>query len=162
MPPAPYRRPNTLLIIALTTLITGTLDIADAIIFYALRGVSPIRILQGIAFGLLGRPAFSGGIPTALLGLALHFFIAATVATIYILASRKFPLSRHPFLYGTLYGIAVYIVMNYVVLPLSHIGLRPLPPLVPLINGVAALIFCIGIPTALIAHRYIPQTEHAS
>jgi hypothetical protein len=162
MPPAPYRRPNTLLIIALTTLIIGTLDIADAIIFYALRGVSPIRILQGIAFGLLGRPAFSGGIPTALLGLALHFFIAATVATIYILASRKFPLSRHPFLYGTLYGIAVYIVMNYVVLPLSHIGLRPLPPLVPLINGVAALIFCIGIPTALIAHRYIPQTEHAS
>jgi hypothetical protein len=162
MPPAPDRRPNTLLVIALTTLIIGTLDIADAIIFYALRGVSPIRILQGIAFGLLGRPAFSGGIPTALLGLALHFFIAATVATIYILASRKFPLSRHPFLYGTLYGIAVYIVMNYVVLPLSHIGLRPLPPLVPLINGVAALIFCIGIPTALIAHRYIPQTEHAS
>ena len=158
----PDRRTNTPLVIALTALLIGTLDIADAIIFYAIRGVAPIRILQGIASGLLGRPAMSGGLPTAILGLALHFFIAATVATIYILASRKLPLSRHPLLYGTLYGVAVYIVMNYVVLPLSHIGLRPLPPLIPLINGIAALIFCIGIPTALIARRYLPQREQTS
>jgi hypothetical protein len=162
MPPAPDRRANTLLVIAFATLVIGTLDIADALIFYAIRGVPPIRILQGIASGLLGRPAFSGGASTALLGLVLHFFIAAIVATNYILASRKLPLFRHPFLYGTLYGIAVYVVMNYVVLPLSHIGLRPLPPLIPFINGVAALIFCIGIPTALIARHYLPQTEHTS
>jgi hypothetical protein len=162
MPTNPERRTNTPLVIALTALLIGTLDIADAIIFYAIRGVAPIRILQGIASGLLGRTAFSGGARTALLGLALHFFIAATVATIYILASRSLPLSRHPLLYGTLYGVAVYIVMNYVVLPLSHIGLRPLPPLIPLINGVAALIFCIGIPTALIARRYLPQREQPS
>jgi hypothetical protein len=162
MPTNPERRTNTPLVIALTALLIGTLDIADAIIFYAIRGVAPIRILQGIASGLLGRTAFSGGARTALLGLALHFFIAATVATIYILASRSLPLSRHPLLYGTLYGVAVYIVMNYVVLPLSHIGLRPLPPLIPLINGVAALIFFIGIPVALIARHYIPYPEQTS
>ena len=162
MPTNPERRTNTPLVIALTALLIGTLDIADALIFYAIRGVAPIRILQGIASGLLGRTAFNGGTRTALLGLALHFFIAATVATIYILASRSLPLSRHPLLYGTLYGVAVYIVMNYVVLPLSHIGLRPLPPLIPLINGVAALIFFIGIPVALIARHYIPYPEHTS
>ena len=162
MPTNPERRTNTPLVIALTALLIGTLDIADALIFYAIRGVAPIRILQGIASGLLGHTAFNGGARTALLGLALHFFIAATVATIYILASRSLPLSRHPLLYGTLYGIAVYIVMNYVVLPLSHIGLRPLPPLIPLINGVAALIFFIGIPVALIARHYIPYPEPTS
>lgn len=155
-------RPHLLKIIAGATLLVGTLDIADAFIFYALRGVPPIRILQGIASGLLGRAAFREGLHSALLGLALHFFIAGTVATIYLLTSRRLPLSRHPFLYGTLYGIAVYCVMNYIVLPLSRVGPRPLfPPLIPFINGVAALIFCIGIPLALIARRYIRQTTNA-
>jgi hypothetical protein len=142
--------------VALCCLIAGTLDISDALIFYGLRGVSPIRILQGIASGLLGRAAFTQGTRSAILGLLLHYFIATTVATIYIFASRGLPLSRHPLLWGGLYGVCVYIVMNYVVLPLSKIGPRPTPPLIPLINGVAALIFCIGIPTALIARRYIP------
>jgi hypothetical protein len=142
--------------VALCCLIAGTLDISDALIFYGLRGVSPIRLLQNIASGLLGRAAFTQGTRSAILGLLLHYFIATTVATIYILASRRLPLSRHPLLWGGLYGVCVYIVMNYVVVPLSKIGPRPAPPLIPLVNGVAALIFCIGIPTALIARRYIP------
>jgi hypothetical protein len=142
--------------VALCCLIAGTLDISDALIFYGLRGVSPVRILQGIASGLLGRAAFAQGGRSAILGLLLHYFIATTVATIYILASRRFPLSHRPLLWGGLYGVCVYIVMNYVVIPLSSIGPRPAPPLIPLINGVAALIFCIGIPTALIARRFIP------
>jgi hypothetical protein len=142
--------------IATACLIAGTLDISDALIFYGLRGISPIRILQGIASGILGRAAFTQGTRSAILGLLLHYFIATTVATIYICASRRLPLSRHPFLWGSLYGIVVYIVMNYAVVPLSKIGSRPTPPLIPLINGVAALIICIGIPTALIARHYIP------
>jgi hypothetical protein len=154
--PSPGPRPQYLKAIALSCLIAGSLDISDALIFYGIRGVSPVRILQGIASGLLGRAAFTQGMRSAVLGLLLHYFIATTVATIYIFASRKLPLSRHPFLYGSVYGIVVYIVMNYIVLPLSKIGLRPTPPLIPLINGVAALIFCIGIPIALIARRYIP------
>jgi hypothetical protein len=142
--------------VALCCLIAGTLDISDALIFYGLRGVSPIRLLQNIASGLLGRASFTQGTRSAILGLLLHYFIATTVATIYIFASHRLPLSRHPFLWGGFYGLCVYIVMNYVVLPLSKIGPRPTPPLIPLINGVAALIFCIGIPIALIARRYIP------
>ena len=142
--------------IATAGLVAGTLDIADALIFYGIRGVSPVRILQGIAYGLIGRDSYSQGMRSALLGLLLHFFIATTVAAIYVLASRKLSLSRRPLLFGALYGVAVYIVMNYMVLPLSHVGLRPLPPLVPLTNGVAALVFCVGIPIALIARKYSP------
>jgi hypothetical protein len=142
--------------IGLACLIAGTLDLSDALIFYGFRGVPPTRILQGIASGILGRASFTQGTHSALLGLLLHYFIATTVATIYFIASRRLPLSRHPLLWGGLYGITVYVVMNYVVIPLSKIGPRPTPPLVPLINGVAALVFCIGIPVALIARRYIP------
>ncbi|MGD0445645.1 MAG: hypothetical protein ABSA39_17055 [Edaphobacter sp.] len=156
MQTAPPASPQFGKAVALCCLIAGTLDISDAFIFYGLRGVTTIRILQGIASGLLGRAAFTQGTRSAILGLLLHYFIATTVATIYIFASRRLPLSRHPFLWRGLYGIGVYIVMNYVVIPLSRIGPRPTPPLIPLINGVAALIFCIGIPTALIARRYIP------
>jgi hypothetical protein len=144
-------------VLAGATLLVGTLDISDALIFYGLRGISPTRILQGIASGVLGRAAFGMGHRSALLGLFFHFFIAFSATTVFFLASGKLPLARHPFLYGTLFGVALYCVMNYIVLPLSKIGWRPTPPLVPLVNGVAALVFCIGIPLAFIARRYLPQ-----
>jgi hypothetical protein len=150
-------RPALWKVIAGATLLVGTLDIFDAFIFYGLRRVTPTRILQGIASGVLGRAAFGMGQRSALLGLFFHFFIAFSATTVFLLASHKLPVARHPFLYGTLFGVALYLVMNYIVLPLSQIGLRPTPPLIPLINGVAALVVCIGIPLALIARRYIPQ-----
>jgi hypothetical protein len=150
-------RPALWKVIAGATLLVGTLDIFDAFIFYGLRRVTPTRILQGIASGVLGRAAFGMGQRSALLGLFFHFFIAFSATTVFLLASHKLPVARHPFLYGTLFGVALYLVMNYIVLPLSQIGLRPTPPLIPLINGVAALVVCIGIPLALIARRYIAQ-----
>jgi hypothetical protein len=150
-------RPPLWKVIAGATLLVGVLDLSDAFIFYALRGVSPIRILQGIAGGIYGRAALGMGHRSALLGLICHFFIAFCATTVFLLAARKLPLARRPWLYGALFGVALYCVMNYIVLPLSKIGLRPTPPLVPLINGVAALVFCIGIPLAFIARRYVPQ-----
>jgi hypothetical protein len=97
--PSSERRPPYIKAIVLSCLIAGTLDISDALIFYGLRGVRPIRLLQNIASGLLGRAAFVQGLHSALL---LHYFIATTVATIYISVSRRLPLSRHPFLLGSL------------------------------------------------------------
>jgi hypothetical protein len=144
-------------VIAGATLLVGTLDISDAFIFYGLRGVYPLRILQGIASGALGRAALGMGHRAALLGLFFHFFIAFCATSVFLLAARKLPLAHRPWLYGALFGVALYLVMNYIVLPLSKIGLRPMPPLVPLINGVAALVFCIGIPLAFIARRYVPR-----
>ena len=144
-------------VIAGATLLVGTLDISDAFIFYGLRGVSPIRILQGIASGIYGRAALGMGHRSAVLGLLCHFFIAFCATSVFLLAARRLPLAQHPWLYGTLFGVALYCVMNYIVLPLSRIGWRPTPPLIPFINGVAALVFCIGIPLAFIARRYVPQ-----
>jgi len=42
----------------------------------------PIRIFQS-ASGLLGRAAFSGGLRTAILGGALHYFIAFMIVVPY-------------------------------------------------------------------------------
>ena len=135
----------------LGALVVGTLDIAEVILFYWLRGVEPIRVVQGVATGLYGKASFQGGIRTALIGLALHFFIATVVVAVYHLASRKIALLRTaPIVMGATYGLLVYAFMNAVVLPLSAAG----PPrfvLPVVLNGLFAHIFCIGIPTGLLA-----------
>ena len=46
-------------------------------------------ILHSIAAGFLGRDAArAGGVPTAALGLLLHFLVAFIIASIYVVASR--------------------------------------------------------------------------
>jgi len=70
-------------------LTAGVLDSVDAVIAFGLKGMNPIQVLQYIASGALGSEAFKGGLATAALGAALHFFIAFVVAAVYYTASRK-------------------------------------------------------------------------
>ena len=113
--------------------------------------MSPIRILQSIAAGLLGRASFQGGAGTAALGLFLHFFIAFVIVAIYFAAARGIPLlTRRPFLFGPLYGLVAYWVMNYVVLPLSAAG-GSHPAGAVLTNGLLIHAFGVGLPAALAA-----------
>jgi hypothetical protein len=55
---------------------------------------------------------------------------------------------------GLLYGIAVYLFMNLIALPLSGVP-HPLKPasVVSRVNGVLALMFCIGLTIALLVRR---------
>jgi hypothetical protein len=134
-------------------IVVGLLDLLDAIVFYGLMGARPIRIFQSIASGLLGRAAFAGGLPTALLGAALHFFIAFAIVSTYYLASRQLGvLRRHPVVCGLVYGVLVYFFMNLVVLPLSATG-KPSFALPVLLNGIIGHALLVGIPSALFARR---------
>ncbi|MEO8359349.1 MAG: hypothetical protein ABI672_04910 [Vicinamibacteria bacterium] len=134
-------------------LAVGTLDILKPITFSLARGGSPIRMLQGIASGALGRDSFQGGFATAALGLALHFFIAFSVFTTYYLVSRKVDvLRRHALVLGPLYGIAVYFFMQFVVFPLSAIGSVP-HPTSALVDGILTHILCVGLPIGLVVHE---------
>ena len=136
-------------------MVVGVLDIAYAIAFsYWRSGTSPIRVLQSVASGALGRDAYAGGLPTAALGLALHFLIALIITAIFFaVASRARALTMQPVLIGALYGIVVYLVMNFFVIPLSKIGPRPLPATIVIVTGVLVHIFLIGIPIASGAAR---------
>jgi hypothetical protein len=139
-----------------TALIVGTLDITYAILFsYFRSGTAPERLLQSVAAGWFGREAaFSGGATTAAAGLGFHFLIAFTITAIFFAAaSRLRGLTRAPYITGPLYGIAVYLVMNFVVIPLSQIGARPHPATVVLVSGVLVHMFLIGTPIALGARR---------
>jgi hypothetical protein len=132
-------------------LTVGALDGLDALVFFGLRGVSPARLFQGIASGLLGRSAFEGGMATAVLGVLLHFFIAFAVVAMYHVAARRIPgLIRQPWIYGPLYGLLVYAVMNFIVIPLSAIGARS-PSTGVLLNGLLIHALGVGLPAALSA-----------
>lgn len=144
---------------ALTTILygglsAGVLDITAAFIISSLRhGRGPVLVLQSIAGGLLGRnAAFQGGLKTAALGLALHFLIATTATAVYYAVSLKLPLIvRRAVGCGLLYGIAVYLFMQMVVLPLSalHVSLFNQPATAILI-GVLVHMVCVGLPIALV------------
>ena len=136
-------------------LVAGTLDLTAACVYAWLRsGVRPVRVFHSVASGLLGADAFTGGAKTAILGVALHFLIATSAAAVFYLVSRKWLfLIERPFLAGLLYGIPVYVFMNFIVLPLSQIGFRPQLISVRLVNLVILMV-CIGLPIALIVRRY--------
>jgi hypothetical protein len=135
--------------------LAGVLDITAAFV----RWGKPVRILQGIASGLLGPQAFQGGWGIVALGMTLHFVIAFSAAAVYYAASRKPVFLRsHAVLSGLLYGIAVYMFMSWVVVPLSAFPKSKAPFSV---TGVAISLlthmFCVGLPIALAVRRFAPD-----
>ena len=103
--------------ILLGGLIASTIDVGAAML---IGGRGAVYILQSIAGGLLARAAFAGGAATAALGLVLQWAMGLIIAAVFVLASRRLPvLSRRWVLAGLGYGVVIFVVMNYVVVPLS-------------------------------------------
>lgn len=144
-------------------LIAGTVDIGAASIINALN---PLIILQAIATGLLGRASFQDGAGSMVLGLLLQWGMSILIAAFYTLAANRWPvLARRWFLWGTLYGVVVFIVMNYVVVPLSAAPFKPTHALSWFVeNGLAMLVF--GWIIAYTANRFLtaarPAAAHAA
>ena len=139
-------------------LVVGVLDITSAFVIAAIKGAGSIRMLQGIASGLLGRRAMEGGLATAGLGLAIHFFIALVVVSVFYVASRKINfLTAQPLVAGLLYGIAVYLVMYWIVVPLAIPAARH-----SVSRDVTAIIIhmiLIGLPSALVISHFSRQSS---
>jgi uncharacterized membrane protein YagU involved in acid resistance len=152
--------------ILLGGLVIGILDGLFALVFYWLiLGAPRLRIFQNVAAGLLGKDAaFAGGERTFLLGLLLHFIVATCIAAVYYLASLSLPfLIRYAVVCGLVYGLIAYLVMNYVVIPLSAIGPSSRP--FNLSNFLPAFIahaFLVGLPVALLARRSAKANQTAS
>jgi uncharacterized membrane protein YagU involved in acid resistance len=149
-------RPQALDTILIGGLIAGVLDGLDAVLFYNWSfQVPPALLFQHIASGLLGRQSFHLGWYTIALGVACHFSIALGAATVFYAASLSLPtLFRKPLVSGPAFGIAVYIVMHYVVVPLSAITKRTVPVThLELLDQLFSHMFFVGLPIALIARR---------
>ena len=152
----------TLMTILWIGLIAGTLDIADNLIFNQFRGISPVRVFQYIASGLIGMKSFQLGLASVALGVLIHYTIALFWTGVFYTASRKFSiLVRRPVICGLLYGVVVYLVMNFVILPLSRVPPRPAAVTLPSrINAVLALLLFIGLTISLLTRRSITRASN--
>ena len=143
-------RNSVLAAIVLGGLVAGTVDIGAAML---ISGAGLTTILQFIASGLIGKAAFDGGTATAVLGAALQEAMGLIIAAVFVSASLALPWLRRRWLAaGLAYGVMIYLVMNYVVMPLSAVGRVPtFSPEGLIKNGLAMLAF--GLIIAWFAQR---------
>ena len=108
-----------------------------------------------IAAGLLGRQALQGGTGTYVLGVLLHFFIACSATAVYYAASRRLVfLTEHPLVCGLFYGMAVELVMSYIVLPLSALHDRGPYELHDVLQGLLVHMVVVGLPISFSVRRF--------
>jgi len=98
-------------------LLAGTIDIGAA---SAINAAAPDRVLRAVASGLLGRAAAHGGAWVPVLGMFLQWAMSIIIAGVFLAAAAKAPvLLRRWIPAGIAYGVIIFFVMNYAVVPLS-------------------------------------------
>lgn len=104
-------------------LVAGTLDIGAASV---ISGYNPLVILKYVAGGVLGKSSLAGGWQNAALGMALQWAMSLLIAAIFVLFTRRHIAhsTRWPW-WGIGYGVVIFAVMNYVVVPLSALHATP-------------------------------------
>ena len=140
---------------ALTAILLGGIIAATIDIFAAslISGKDVIYILHIVAGGVLGRRSLSGGMPTALLGLLLQELMGLIIAAIYVAAAGMLPLLKRRWLAcGLLYGVVIFVVLNYVVVPLSAWKHWPQFSAATFLENLAAMLL-FGVIVAFFARR---------
>ena len=100
--------------------------IPDVVVAAALSRSPPGRVLQIITSGLLGEASYTRGSASMALGLGLQIAMSFVIALIYNIAfSYVAGIRGSPLMFGALYGVVIFVVMNFVVVPLSRAHPKP-------------------------------------
>jgi hypothetical protein len=135
--------------------IAATLDLVYAIVRNGLGGESPLWTLQLVASGWLGSESFNGGAPAGLLGFVSHYAIVFVAAALYYSASRRLPMLRsRAVVCGALFGVLVYLFMNFVVLPVSAFPYQLSYTAARVLEGFVSHALLVGLPIALAIRRF--------
>ncbi len=105
----------------------GTIaGVCDLFVAALINRVPVELVMRFVASGLWGPAALKAGWPAAAAGLLLQAAMSIAIAFVYGVASLWLPvLVRHWVACGLLFGAGVFVVMNFVVMPLSAIGRMP-------------------------------------
>jgi len=140
--------------IVVATLVCGTLDILLAMLLTLWRGRQIDAMLRSVASGPFPGATGMGGAGAAL-GLAVHFGLMAIMVAAFMLVARSRPaLVDKPLLWGLVFGLVTYVVMNLIVVPLRFPAAWP-PSGLSIATQLFAHIVLVGWPTAFIARRYL-------
>ena len=132
------------------TLVAGTLDIVFA--FAVAGSVEPV--LQTVASGPLGDGIADSAAGPAL-GLLVHFAIMAAMAAAWFLAVSQWPvLGRQWIVAGLLYGVVLWIVMYWIVMPLRWEAYHTPSGTMPIARQLFAHCILVGLPIAWFARRH--------
>jgi hypothetical protein len=141
-------------------LLAGSLDIITACIHaYFVIGATPIRVLNYVASGVVGKQALGKGALVnewwlPLLGLVVHFTIALAFTLFFFWIYPKVKImSKNKLITGLLYGIFVWCVMNLAVMPLIMRGKLP-NDWWKAVQAMLILMFMIGLPISFIISKY--------
>jgi hypothetical protein len=143
-------RPDLLSAVLIGGMVAGTLDIGAAAV---INRKDPLAILRVIASGLLGAKALNGGTLASAWGFLLQLAMSIVIAAVYGLASLWLPiLARMWIATGLAYGVGVFLVMTYVVVPFSAAPSRPLPGISKIAKDLLAMLG-FGLIIAYSVHR---------
>ena len=140
--------------IALSTLVSGTLDILFAMILTLAFGRHIPDMLRFVASGPFPAATGMGG-GGAILGLAVHFTLMAIMAAIFVALVRARPvLLDTPWRTALAWAVVTYFAMNWLVVPLRFHS--PLPPkTLSIVTQAFAHLVLVAIPMTFIARRYL-------
>ncbi|MGA9587890.1 MAG: hypothetical protein WBQ95_21345 [Terracidiphilus sp.] len=131
--------------------VAGLLDMTSAYITFG--RFMPI----GIAGGIVGAAGRHVSVGQYILGLSIHYFIAFSAAAVYCVASKKLEFLREHFIVcGLFYGIAVFLVMQLVVLPLSAYHAMGPYQYRGMVEGLLAHMVLIGLPISICLRMLSP------
>ncbi len=149
---------NLIWSLAVGTIAVALLDASDGVVYFWLTAhLNPIQVLQYIASGAFGAAAYSGGLATALAGLAFHFIISfAAVGVFAALYVRSQSVRNNAVIAGVAYGAVVWCFMNLVVLPQTGVATTALTSLA-IVHGLIGHALFVGLPAALAMRRYVPD-----
>lgn len=138
--------------VAVATLVAGALDIGSVLVYGAVLGSDQARMLASIAAGPFGNGVVErAGAPA--LGLGVHFALMAAMVAVYALAADRYPepLRRlGPARAGIGYGLLLYLVMFWIVLPLRWPEVHPNTDLWPVVRMIFSHVVMVGLPIAFI------------
>jgi hypothetical protein len=134
----------------------ATCDFIAAMLIYHLPALT---VGKAVARGWFGREkAMAGGLDVSIIGIVSHYSILLVAAAIFVFASLRFPILRQrAVIVGVLFGLCIYGVMHFVVLPLSAAGPGN-PKGVQLVEELLGHMFVIGLPIALWARKFLGAT----
>ncbi len=112
-------------------------------------------VAKAVAKGWYGPAVKTMPWPVDAVGMASHYAILLIAAALFVGASLRLPVLRaRAWITGPLFGVGIYVVMHYVVLPLSAAGSGN-PVGVQFAEEFLGHLFLIGLPIALWARAIL-------
>jgi len=142
-----------LLRILFTALLTGSIDA----LFVVLPGcqASAAAVFRCIASGVFDTKAFTGGKEMVYYGVLFHYYFALAWTVAFLLFyPALFKITKIRAVLILLTGMVIWLVMNFIIVPLSHIPTCEKGGILRIVKNLGVLILAYGLPFTIIADRY--------